>query len=1183
MTGTPSAVLPSATTPIPVTAPVTAVVVTAGLTRYLPTTLRALATQTRRPVRVLVVDVGGPEGVAAALDQAFAGAGAPSPRLARTTAPDAAAFGAAVSAGLATMDEALGEAPTTWLWLLHDDSAPAPTALAELVRAVGRAPSVAVAGAKQRTWTDPERLLEAGLRTTRWGRRMTDVESGELDQGQLDGRTDVLGVGMAGALVRRDAWDALGGTDPTLGPFGDGLDLSRRAHLAGHRVIVVPDAVVRHAQAGYHGLRGVAGPVVDLDGDGEPDSADPRRSFASRRRSAVHARLVAAPLPLLPFVALAAVAAAVVRSLVQVAAKQPGLAVAELTGALGALVRPAALWRARRQAAATTRLPRRALWALQATSRDVWAQAQDRRLARREARRVQRAPSELELRELAALAARRRGTLQGLLVVLVAASVVGFARVLGPVIGAGARLSGGALAYASSSLGELWSAATSGWVRDGLGSPGPADPLLVVLAAPSALLGGHLNVVVAVVMLGSVVLAGIGAWAAAGAATRSVGVRAVAAVLWAAAPALLLAVGSGRLGAVLAHVALPWVALGVARAIGVHRVDQVLPGVATVRAADDEDEAGPDDERATAGLAMATGTAAVDEPVHDGDPVAAVAAGPEPVRTPAPTGSPASTPAGPSDVALVGTPDPTGSVTAAAGAAIALAVAVAGAPVLIVPAVLGLVVAAIAAPRRGGRLLAVPLPALVLLAPLLVEAAGRGLDGLRLLAASPGLQVGATPAPAWQQLLGLPVAGDPLVPTVVTGLAADVWPLALGGWVLALAVLALLRGAPAARAVRVAWVVAVLGLASAVAVAALPAVADTTGVTPAWTGAPLSLALLGLLAAAVLGADRVTARLKRATFGWRQPVVVLLAAGTALVAGASLASWAVTAPGASELVASERLVVPAVAQQAQQGEAASRVLALRAEGDGVAWTLLRADGTQLADASAAVATRPLVGALGAPTLAAGDDATAEIDALVARLRAGASGDVAGPLAALGVADVLVPPVTEGAATGSADRNDLVGRLDATAGLERITANETGVVWRVQPVAAAGETAAVPLEASWARLVASGADLADPATPSLQVASSDRAVDVHVPTGSADRVLVLAERADPGWHARLDGRPLRAVQDGWRQTFEVGADAGHLVVSYDPPLRSAWLWLLGATTLVTALLAVPVRRRRAGRS
>jgi len=1173
MTGIPSAVLPSATTPIPVTAPVTAVVVTAGLTRYLPTTLRALATQSRRPVRVLVVDVGGPEGVAAALDQAFAGAGAPTPRLARTTAPDAEAFGAAVSAGLATMDEALGEAPTTWLWLLHDDSAPAPTALAELVRAVGRAPSVAVAGAKQRTWTDPERLLEAGLRTTRWGRRMTDVEPGELDQGQLDGRTDVLGVGLAGALVRRDAWDGLGGTDPTLGPFGDGLDLSRRAHLAGHRVIVVPDAVVRHAQAGYHGLRGVAGPVVDLDGDGEPDSADPRRSFASRRRSAVHARLAAAPLPLLPFVALVAVAAAVVRSLVQVAAKQPGLAVAELTGALGALVRPGALWRARRQAAATARLPRRTLWALQATSRDVWAQAQDRRLARREARRVQRAPSELELRELAALAARRRGTLQALLVMLVAASAVGFARLLGPVVGSGARLSGGALAYASSSLGELWSAATSGWVRDGLGSPGPADPLLVVLAAPSALLGGHLSVVVAVLMLGSVVLAGIGAWAAAGAATRSVGVRAVAAVTWAAAPALLLAVGSGRLGAVLAHVALPWVALGVARAIGVHRVDQVLPGVATVRTADDEDEADADDE-----------PAAADRPTAAGATVAALdVPGPEGADGRPPEGAAGSTPPTPPEVALVGTPDPTGSVTAAAGAAIALAVAVAGAPVLIVPAVLALVVAAIAAPRRGGRLLAVPLPALVLLAPLLVEAAGRGPDGLRLLVAAPGLAVGATPAPAWQQLLGLPVAGDALVPSMVTGLVADVWPIALGAWVLALAVLALLRGAPAARAVRVAWVVAVLGLASAVGVATLPAVADATGVAPAWTGAPLSLALLGLLAAAVLGADRVTARLKRATFGWRQPIVVLLAAGTVLVVGASLASWAVTAPGASQLVASERLVVPAVAQQAQQGDAASRVLTLRAAGDGVAWTLLRADGTQLVDSSAAVATRPLVGALGAPTLAASDDATTEIDALVARLRAGASGDVAGPLAALGVADVLVPPLTESTATGSADRSDLVGRLDATAGLERITANETGVVWRVQPVAAVGEGAVAPLAASWARLMASGADLADPATSSVQVASSDRAVDVHVTTGSADRVLVLAERADPGWHARLDGRPLRAVQDGWRQTFEVGADAGHLVVRYDPPLRSAWLWLLGATALVTALLAVPVRRRRAGRS
>ncbi|WP_159805823.1 glycosyltransferase family 2 protein, partial [Cellulomonas citrea] len=229
------------TSSVPVTAPVTAVVVTAGLTPYLSRTLEALAAQTRRPLQVLLVDVGGPAGVADELDRAFASV--PGVRTARAHIP-VRTFGEAVTDGLDRLAVG-GGAPSPWVWLLHDDSAPAPEALAELVRAVNQAPSVVVAGAKQRTWTDPERLLEVGVRTTRSGRRVTDVEPGELDQGQHDGRTDVLGVGIAGALVRRDVWDALGGTDPALGIFGDGLDLSRRARLAGHRVVVVPGAVVR--------------------------------------------------------------------------------------------------------------------------------------------------------------------------------------------------------------------------------------------------------------------------------------------------------------------------------------------------------------------------------------------------------------------------------------------------------------------------------------------------------------------------------------------------------------------------------------------------------------------------------------------------------------------------------------------------------------------------------------------------------------------------------------------------------------------------------------------------------------------------------------------------------------------------------------------------------------------------
>ncbi|NEC93576.1 hypothetical protein G3I71_49420, partial [Streptomyces sp. SID12501] len=53
MTDTLSPVDPLLTTAaVPVTTPVTAVVVTRGRTGYLTTTLRALASQTRRPMRV---------------------------------------------------------------------------------------------------------------------------------------------------------------------------------------------------------------------------------------------------------------------------------------------------------------------------------------------------------------------------------------------------------------------------------------------------------------------------------------------------------------------------------------------------------------------------------------------------------------------------------------------------------------------------------------------------------------------------------------------------------------------------------------------------------------------------------------------------------------------------------------------------------------------------------------------------------------------------------------------------------------------------------------------------------------------------------------------------------------------------------------------------------------------------
>ncbi|MBO3093929.1 glycosyltransferase [Cellulomonas dongxiuzhuiae] len=1242
MTETLSPVDPITTAAVPVTTPVTAVVVTRGRTAYLATTLRAVAEQVRRPLRVLLVDVGPETGppLGPVLEAAFAGAAAPAPRLSTVRAPQARTFGDAVRTGLATLAEALDERPTPWLWLLHDDSAPAPEALARLVRTVSNAPSVAVAGCKQRTWTDPERLLEVGVRTTLSGRRVTDVEPGELDQGQHDGRTDVLGVGLAGSLVRRDVWDVLGGTDPALGPFGDGLDLSRRARLAGHRVVVVPTAVVRHAQAAYHGLRPArGGPAgsdgvvadVDLDGDGEPDAADPTRSFAGRRRALLHSRLAWAPLPLVPFVVLVMLGAAVLRGLGQLAAKRPELAVAELRVALLVLLQPSAVVRARRRSRLTGVVPRRTLRPLQAAWRDVWQQARDRRLARRESRRVVRAPSELELRELAVLATRRRLAVGALVGGLALLSAVAVGRLVGAVA-AGGSLVGDALARATTDLGDVWTAATSGWVPGGLGAPGPADPLLVVLVPVAALLGGDLGAAVGVVVLGAVVLSGLGAWAAAGAATRSVGVRAWAACVWACAPALLLAVGSGRLGPVLAHAALPWVALGIVRAVGVQRVDQVLPGVATaVRSEADADAdahaaaraeeaavrrfglpeapagrhaapgVGSDagqvhDEvdvttpvRGTAlpaprgpvsgALPLARSRAEVTDVTHDSEPRAA---SDSTAQTGAATaGTTDGTPDGPPR--LVGAPDPTGSLAAAAGAALALAVTVAAAPVLLVPAVLLVLVIALALPRgrarSRARVLGVLVPSLVLLAPLLLEVGTRGLDGVRLLLADAGPAAVVAPAPAPARLLGVPADASALVPAGLPDVLASAWPYLAGGVVLVLAVLGLLRGRPVARAVRLCWVVAAVGAAAGAAVAALPAAVAPDAVGPAWTGATVSLTTLGLLGAAVLASDRLTERLARRSFGWRQPVVALgtVVAVVAVACGVVGWAWTARAGDAVALRASAAPVVPVVGQQGASSDASSRVLALGVRADGsVDWSLLRADGDQLVDHAAAVDLRRLTGPLDAPTATDPDAAHAEVDVLAARLVQGAAGDVAADVGALGVGDVLVPGVLGEDPAARSARGRLVAVLDATAGLERVTHDGTGTLWRVRGTAGQAVT-------SWARIIGSGADPADPRAEAVPVAARGRAVATTLAAGDGPRTLVLAERADDGWRATLDGRELASVDVGWRQAFAVGEDGGRLEVRHEGPYRTPWLAALGATALVTLLLALPFRRRRGVRT
>ena len=197
------------------------------------------------------------------------------------------------------------------MWLLTHDAAPAADALEQLLLAVETAPSVGVAGCKQVAWDDDQRLLDVGFTASPLGLRVTGVDRGEVDQGQHDGRSDVLAVSGAGMLVRRDVWDALGGLDPGLDRDVEmtaaDLDLCRRAHLAGYRVVVVPAAVMARATR-----------------------RPPRRAA---RRAVLHLRLAAVPSLLLPFALAAVLLLAPLRALLLLTAGRTGAAADELAAA----------------------------------------------------------------------------------------------------------------------------------------------------------------------------------------------------------------------------------------------------------------------------------------------------------------------------------------------------------------------------------------------------------------------------------------------------------------------------------------------------------------------------------------------------------------------------------------------------------------------------------------------------------------------------------------------------------------------------------------------------------------------------------------------------------------------------------------------------------------------------------
>jgi GT2 family glycosyltransferase len=149
----------------------------------------------------------------------------------------------------AAADDALATvAGAPFLLFCHDDVLVDPPAIRVLVEEAYRS-NAAVVGPKVVAVERPEILREVGWSVDRFGIPHSDIVADELDQEQHDSVRDVFFVGEACLLVRADLFAALEGYDVACDPGAAALDFCWRARLAGARVIVAPDARVRHHDA----------------------------------------------------------------------------------------------------------------------------------------------------------------------------------------------------------------------------------------------------------------------------------------------------------------------------------------------------------------------------------------------------------------------------------------------------------------------------------------------------------------------------------------------------------------------------------------------------------------------------------------------------------------------------------------------------------------------------------------------------------------------------------------------------------------------------------------------------------------------------------------------------------------------------------------------------------------------
>jgi GT2 family glycosyltransferase len=483
---------------------VAAVVVTLNPGPSLEQTLRSLGEQSYPSVAVMVVDAGSRDDPSSRIEASLPGAHV-------RRAPDSS-FAVAANEALYAVRNA------TFLVICHDDVVLEPTAIRVMLEEAYRS-NAGIVGPKLVDIENPDVLLEVGRSVNKFGVAHTGIEPGELDHEQHDGVRDVFYVSDAAVLVRTDLFHELGGFDPAAFPGSEDLDLCWRARLAGARVLVAPDARVRHGEA------------ARKRDDGGPDATAIART---RIRTVLTLSSIRTLLWVVP---VGVVASFVEASLLTITFRRR-----RVRSALGAwwwnLRHLGDVRRARRRARTHRRVHDRDLRELQV------------RGARLRGFVAGHVATEDRVRSLAdagrsaasAAAASVRHPLFGLVAVLVLVWLVGSRALFGegvPAIGTMARWTG---------IGDLLSTYASGWRYTGLGSSTAAPPGLVAMTGLTTVLFGAEGLARTLVVVLAFPIGALGAYRLTRDVIPTAAPAVVAGLAYAINPVPRNAIANGRLG-----------------------------------------------------------------------------------------------------------------------------------------------------------------------------------------------------------------------------------------------------------------------------------------------------------------------------------------------------------------------------------------------------------------------------------------------------------------------------------------------------------------------------------------------------------------------------------------------------------------------------------------------------------